>query len=103
MSSSRNSRNDWGDVHMNQKLRVRIQSNKIYNEKETPNICHGVLIRNSGRKFHIRESNIPLCSEHDKPFGGDKTRKRGCGNSVNESLPNSVNKHGTTPVHECIV
>jgi len=103
MSSNRGSKNDWGDVHMNQKLRIRIQSDKIYDEKETPNICHGILLRNSGRKFHICESNIPFCSEHDKPLCGDKNGKRGCRNSVNESLSNSVNKHGATLVHECVV
>merc|ERR1712168_63471 len=103
MSSNRNSGNDWDDVHMDQKSRVRIQSDKIYDEKETPNICHGILIRNSGRKLHIRESNIPLRSEHDKPLCGNRIGKRGCRNSVNESLSNSVNKHGTTPVHECVM
>jgi len=69
VSSNRNSGNDWGDVHMNQKLGVGIQSDKVYNEKETPNICHSILIRNSGGKLHIRKSNIPLCSEYDKPPG----------------------------------
>jgi len=103
MSSNRNSGNDWSDVHMNQKLRVRIQSDRVYDKKETPNICHGILIRNSGRKLHIRESNIPFCSKHDKPHCGDKIGKRGCKNSMNESLSNPVNKHGTTPVHECVV
>jgi len=103
MSSNRNSGNDWSDVHMNQKLRVRIQSDRVYDKKETPNICHGILIRNSGRKLHIRESNIPLCSEHDKPLRGDKIGKGGCRNSMNESLSNSVNKHSTTLVHKCVV
>jgi len=103
MSNSENSGNDWRDVHMNQKPRVRIQGDKIYDEKGTPNICHSILVRNPGRKLHIRESNIPICSEHDKPLRRNKIRKRGCRNSVDESLPNSVNEHGTTPVHECVV
>jgi len=103
MSSSRNSGNNWGEVHMNQKLRVRIRSDKIYDKKETPNICHGILIRNPSRKLYIRESNIPLRSEHNKPLCGDKIGRRGRRDSVNESLSNSVNKHGTAPVHECVV
>jgi len=103
MSSNRDSGNDQGDVYMNQKLRVGVQSDKIYDKEETPNICHGILVRNSGRELHIRESNIPLCSEHDKPFCGDKIGKRGCRNSMNEPLPNSADKHGITPVHECVM
>jgi len=103
MSSNGNSGNDWGDVYMNQKPRARIQSDKIHDEEETPNICHGILIRDSGRELHIRESNIPLCSKHDKPFCGDEIGERGCRNSLNEPLSNSADKHGTTPVHECVV
>jgi len=103
MSSNGDSGDDGGSIRMNQKLRVRIQSDRIYDEKKTPNICHSVLIRNPSRKLHIRESNVPLCSEHDKPLCGDKIGKRGSRNSMNESLSDPVNKHGTTPVHECVV
>jgi len=103
MSSNRNSGNNWGDVYMNQKPRVRVQNDKIYDERGTSNICHSILIRNPGRKLHIREGNIPFCSEYDKPLCGDEIGKRGCGDSMDEPLSDTINKYGITPVHKCVV
>jgi len=103
MSNNEDGGNNWGDIYVNQKLRVRIQSNRIYNEKETPIICYGIFIRNPGRKLHVRESNIPLRSKYDKPLCRNKIRERGCRDSMDEPLSNPVNKYSTTPVHERVV
>jgi len=103
MSSNKNNGNDGGDIHVNQKPRTRIQNNRIYDEEETPNICDSIFIRNLGRKLHVREGDIPLCSEHDKPLCGDRVGKRRCRNSMDESLSNSPNKHSTTTIHECVM
>lgn len=88
---------------MSQELRVRIRNNKVYDQKETPDICYGVFVCNSSGKLHVRKGNIPFCSKYNKPYSGNKTRGRRSGNSMNESISNPSNKYGTTPVYKCVM